>query len=256
MVVVVVASTTIGCSMLFKQYPDISAEKYYMHDMRMEINGKVFNGVAVPPKSESYEIKIFPADERIDRLTFTSCGRYDQFDKAVTVKGHLFWKKKDEFFKYSYKPSPKVELNRTCNMKIGAFESKKKRMSYGLIVFSDVRENVRLSSEVVCNGEEEIFAFGKSACQSAPGLMQRIEFKTPVFTPKTNQKPECLALMTEDLKPYDHNSAQKVFFYKMPVGDCTWIFTAQEKSLNGNRMRHDHTSFGFEDVPPPEEVTK
>ncbi len=159
--------------------PDkIEDNTLYRRDMVVEINGKVFQGTATPPKSDIYAIHVYTKGE-LDLFTLETCHREDVTEKAWNIikrKG-LFRRKieiKNEL-EFTFTPT---EIEKTdCPILLGGFEQKKGRHSWAFVDPQEDREPLTATSS--CNGTIQQNPT-VTACQTKAGLIQSIQFDMEV----------------------------------------------------------------------------
>lgn len=162
-----------GCSSPPQQ---LDPEKFYRRDLPFCVEDLgCFEGVTVLPRRQSYKFEISPkGNANIDLLLATTCHREDSFEK--TDKKWGIFKSKNRF-EYYYSPVPGIEDDGICPLRINVYEKDLGRHSWALIYFEHPR--FELGAQLTCNGAVNEFD-GVSACQSKEGLVQRINFNTPV----------------------------------------------------------------------------
>lgn len=216
-----------GCSTM--PAPEYSAAETYRHDLKIEVNGIEYRGIGVLKRATAYNIEVDPKG-KIDRIMWQTCHRGDLEDKP-----DVGWSGK---YKFTIFPVKHIEESEACPISITVLEEKKRRNGFALLDFEDVREEVSLVANLSCNGEV-VQKNGVSICQSAVGLIQEIQFGTPVVIRNVN-KP-CDVMKTSD---------EKLYRFNVPKGQCTFNFVAQEKAKNGKRFVHRLSTIGYTDVPP------
>lgn len=212
---------TIGCS-LVNQKLDYS--KIYRRDIKLEINNEKFDGVGVPTRALSYEIKI-QAYGKIDTLIIKSCSRDVQVSKPSS--GVFSSKKK---YSYLYTPLKGLEDSASCALEIGAYEEKKGRHGWANIYFQDKEHS--LIAELKCGGKHILDASkSASVCQGSVGSFQKISFPERVKVSPIRE--ECKIMKSNDEINYQ---------YIMPRGECVFYFGSKSGDF------HTHTTFGFEEI--------
>lgn len=210
-----------GCSLVEQKLdPNI----VYRRDIKLNINGQDFDGIAVPKKSDSYKIKL-KAYGKIDVLTIRSCHREEVFNKP---SGGFFSSSKK--FEYKYIPVNGIEDKGGCKLDIGAFEEKKGRHGFATIDFETGVEN--LPAIVKCDGKNYNTDPGSvSICQAREGSLQKIEFDHIV---KSSPDPGCDILETQDFMN---------FSYIVPKDqECTIYFGDKYGNF------HRHTVLGYSGI--------
>lgn len=235
----------VGCSTLSDFFYPTSIDKdpriEWRKDMRFDVNGVACRGMTIVPPAKTYQIKIYPSDQRIDRLQWRTCHRGDFADKAVEY-GIWPWSKKEKYFTMNFSPTP-IELNRACPLQLEALAFKHKSMSFGTILFPDTRANLNLPATLECNGQLKA-RIGTSECQAPKDSIQRITFESEVFQ---DERPN------EQCPPMKRVS-EKVFEFFMPKDLCVYVFKSLEKDKSGKFRTHHAVTYGYEQIPPPEGV--
>jgi len=232
-----------GCSTLsdfiFPKVADKDASLEWRKDLLMDVNGKIYRGMAKVPKASVYKIKIYPSDKRIDRLQWRTCHREDFADKAVE-RGLWPWSKKDKHFSMNFYPK-KIELDRACPLNFEALAEKHKSMAFGMVIFPDIRPHVVLRATLECDGRTEIMT-GTSECQGAISTIQKIHFDGEVFQ---DDRPNEKCPPMKKVKP-------NVFEFFMPKNLCVYVFKSKQKAINGKFKTHNLITYGYERLPPPD----
>jgi hypothetical protein len=243
LLVLLLTVLALGCSslqgFLFPEAYDKDARVAWEKDMKMQINGKVYYGTAVVDEAEIYSIAIYPAFKEIDRLQWRTCHQDGHTDKAV-VHGRWPWSKKQEYFVMNFKVRD-IERDRACSLDIEAVTAKRKVMSFGMVVFPDIRPYINLGATVECNGKLLVTG-GQSLCQGHHKSIQRIAFR-----------PGVIQDIHDDSKcPPMKEVSPGVFEYLIPKEKCVYQFISQEKTDLGRYREHILTTFGYEQTPPAE----
>ena len=224
-----------SCSTLtgffFPKSEDKDANIEWRKDMLIDVDGKIYRGIAMVPSKGTYNLKIYPAEKRIDRLQWRTCHREDFVDKAVK-HGFWPWSKKQEYFSMSFTPK-NIELERACPLMIEGLAEKHKSLSFGMLVFPDIRPWISLSAKLECNGKL-VPAKGTSECQGAISTIHKIHFNGEVFQDdRPNEK--CPPL--KKIKP-------NVFEFFMPKNLCVYLFKSRQKHSSGKFMTHKLLTYG------------
>lgn len=210
-----------GCSLVNQK---LDPEKFYRRDIKLEINGEKFDGVAVPKRADEYEIKI-KAKGKIDMLTIRSCHREEHFEEPSSG-----WFSSGKSFKYTFRPIKGIEDGRGCLLDIGAYEKEKGRHSWATIDFETETEN--LPAIVMCNGEKWNTDPGSvSICQARTGTIQKIIFDHRVKISPDEER--CKVFKTKDEMTYE---------YLMPLGECVVYFADKYQNV------HRHVSVGYDEI--------
>lgn len=187
----------------------------YKRDMDITINGKYWNGVAVVPQADKYEIKIRTVG-RNDNFTFTTCHREE------SVKNQ-----KNEVA-FTFAPRKGLEDGDSCIADMGGFDKDKGRHSWGILDFENPAYRVQATLD--CNGQS-LETNGVGVCQSLAGLRQRIKFKYPV---KVSPPIGCRMLTPVD---------ELNFTFEIVKGKCVYEFW--EPSFS---RKYRLTTFGYEQI--------
>jgi hypothetical protein len=223
---------------LFPNSEDKDAGIEWRKDMMIDIDGKIYRGVAVVPKKNIYSLKIYPSEDRIDRLQWRTCHREDFVDKAVK-HGFWPWSKKQVYFAMSFTPR-RIELERSCPLMIEGLAEKHKSLSFGMVIFPDSRPWVSIPAKVECNGRV-IPRDGTSECQGAVSTIHKIHFDGEMFEDdRANEK--C---------PPFKKVRPNIFEFFMPKDLCVYYFISRQKDANGKHKRHKLMTYGYERIPPP-----
>jgi len=218
----------IGCATV-KQ--ELNPKTYYKRNMKLKYAGKTYHGVGILPKADVYKF-VFESWGKMDEFSFSTLHRYETMEDAR--KGKIFPnKRKVEFV---FKPTIETVGRNTCVIRADSASVKGKHSFGNFIIKSD---DAMLPAIISCNGtiKKEI---GISMCQSKLGLIQVIEFKTPVvfspeFSGEINQ--ECVKIKYE----VENN---KKFTYRLPRREC--VFEFMEVAPPGRI--HKMFTIGFEEV--------
>ena len=198
----------------------------FKRELEVKVNGKVYSGTGVLPKSERYTMVITSRVD-VDKFSVTSCHRDFEINNAIDVT----WIKPKRSYEFIYEPVKGIEDEGSCIVKIAAFNKGKAANSFAMFEFEDTF--YQLPAKVNCNGDSKQYG-GVSFCQAKDGLVQTITFEKEVKIDNTD--PNC--------KPYEmKTSDNKTFEFQMPLGEC--VFTARE--LVGEKKFHRHMNFGYND---------
>lgn len=206
------ASLLVGCTSVDQK---LDPKIFYKRDMQITVNGKSWNGVAVAPLSDKYDV-VVKTPGRMDLFTFTSCHReFTQRDAGNEIK-------------FTYYPTVGIEDVGSCVVRMGAYEKKRGRHAWGLIDFET--KGYTAQADVACNGSLSN-ANGVTVCQSYAGLKQRIRFKYPM---KISPSEGCRMLTPVDELNFD---------YEIVKGECVYEFF--EPSFS---RRFRLTTVGYEQI--------
>lgn len=221
-----------ACSSFLPKLYTPNPDDVYKHDLRLEVNGAVINGVGVVRYAPEYRVRVYPPG-KIDRIMWRTCNREETVDKPDTG-----WF--SNRYEFTIAPVQGFEDVNSCALSITVLEEKKRRNGFAMVEFEDRRPEVKLEASVACNGVVTK-ANGVSICQSASGLIQQISFAVPVV--QKGASPEC-----DVMRPLD--SDEKTYRFAIAKGECSYYFVAQERASNGKRYVHRLTTIGYSDVPP------
>lgn len=206
---------------------------FYKRDIRVEVNGKAYEGVVTVPRSSSYNVTLKPQGN-LDMVLVKSCHREDTAQKS-TSGGFFNFKSKTEF-SYAYEPRPGLENGElACPLTVDVYEVAKGRHSWAFIDFE--HPSYSLPFQVDCNGHTSQ-ATGVFVCQAKKGLVQRVS--SPVALSWYPAEPAACA------KPMRVSNYQ----YEIALsGDiCVYMFDAKD----GRRGRL--TTIGYSGVLLREEI--
>lgn len=154
----------------------------YKADIKIFVDGKVFDGMAVTDLSESKSIRL-KSRARFDLLTITSPHR--EFTKEKIDFDDVWFGlggKSAREYTYEYSPLP-IEKELFSPLYIQAFE-KNGIAAWGYIAF---RSTENLPAMTQCNGKRLFFP-GISVCQTRSGFEQGIDFDRDVTLFTSNDK--------------------------------------------------------------------
>lgn len=226
----------LGCSSLpgLFQIKDVKDPKElskhtYRKQLKFEVDGKIYEGVAVLPRKSSYSITIIP-EEKMTYYIFQTPHREIVFDKPDTG-----WFNKK--FTYLYNPQYDLEDRGYTPLEIAALNKDQEADAFAFIEFKDARPEISLEANVRCNGEYQSGNIGVSLCQTAKGLIQEIFFKEKVLIENVDNG--CSQPTTES-----------GYFWRIEAseGECPYYFTAQRKHENGKRLSHRLTMVSYTKV--------
>lgn len=225
----------LGCSSLpgLFQIKDVKDPKElskhtYRKQLKFEVDGKTYEGVAVLPRKSSYSITIIP-EEKMTYYIFQTPHREIVFDKPDTG-----WFNKK--YTYKYIPQVGIEDRGFTPLEIAALNKDQEADNFAFIEFQDARQEISLEGNVRCNGEF-YKSNGVSICQTAKGLVQEIYF---------NQK----VLIESAQNGCDDPTSENGWSWRVKAseGECPYYFTAREKHKNGERLSHRFTLIGYTKV--------
>lgn len=200
-------------------------ERYYKKDIKMVINKKYYEGVAVVPYSGTYRIDI-NTDVDFDLFTAASCHREIDAKKIhIDRKRKWFGIIDKKYISFDYEPERALEgsfQNKYCPLTLGLYHKDTGQEYWGFIDFRTSAEN--MTATMYCNGERKRLV-GVGICQSRVSLIQMIVFdeETEVFTDCGNFKP----------KGYGYH-------YATPFEECVSLFVGKDS----NQMFR-LTTFGY-----------
>jgi hypothetical protein len=184
--------------------------------MPVSVNGLSGSGTLVAPLADSY--KITATNETDSRLIIIeSCHREHIIDGA---------KSRIEF---EYRPVKNLESSGYCPLRIGSYDQKRGRHYWTFIDFES--KETTLPAIIRCSGSETK-SNGVSICQSRAGLVQEIEFESPVvFSPPTN--------CSKNISGNDRS-----FRFEMSPRECVYNFIERAEPHREHRL----TSIGYEQI--------
>lgn len=221
---VFVAVTLAACSSVHQK---LDPKLFYKRDIKIEVNGRGYEGVVTIPKSREYRIKMSPKGE-MDLVLIRSCAREDSAEKQGGESGFFIWSSR-KTFEYLYRPNRGLEDEGVCPLRVDVYESEKGRHSWALLDFE--HPDYKLEFQTDCNGRREHHN-GVAVCQARKGLIQRLHFPEPVrFSaplPENCPKPK----------------RKGIYFYEFPLelGECLYHFDT--KSGKMGRL----TTVGYEGI--------
>ena len=218
-----------GCANLPITNPNQLAQETFKKDLKLNIDGVKFKGIAVLPRKSVYKIKIQP-ESSIERLIIQTCHRDATIDKPKTG-----WLSSE--IEYIFSPQVGLEDSRSCPLEIAALDINHRKNGFAYVDWIDARPHISLSARMRCNGEFSI-PQGTGICQSAVGLIQEVFFNQQVIVAGYDSR--CAAPETKD-----------GFFWqwKMSQDKCVYYFVAREKHENGERIAFRLNAIGFTAVP-------
>ena len=218
----------IGCSIIPVKDPEELAKYYFRKSLKFEIDGKSYEGVAVLPRKETYNITIIP-DEKMTFYIFQTPHRDIPIDKPETG-----WFNKK--FVYLYTPQPGLEDQGYTPLEITALNKDQVSDAFAFIEFKDARPEISLEATLKCNGERQE-NIGVSICQTAKGLIEDIIFKEKVLIESVDTG--CASPSTTDGLSWRLKASE---------GECPYYFTARTRHENGHRLSHRLTMIGYTKV--------
>lgn len=214
-----------------KQLPSFNTKDTYKATLKFKVNGKKYEGIGVIPLADQYEFEVEP-EGKIDRIIWSTCTGEEIIDKPKTG-----WFNRK--YSFTVKHINKLEDESTCgSLNITVLEEKKRRNAFGFAEFKDRRPEFKQQGLLKCNMKQN-FVEGVAVCQSAAGLYQQISFPNPVVHTGANEGCDVI-----------EHKVDKTFLFKIAPDICTYIFTAQEKSPNGKRIKLRLSTRGYTDAPP------
>jgi hypothetical protein len=216
--------------------PGSSSYETPKHDLWVTVNGVNFQGVGVAERSPKYEITVWP-EGSIDRIIWRTCNREEVVDKPKNG----FWERVqgNNTYKFTIEPTKDLEDGRSCALEITVLEERQRRNGFAVIDFEDPREMVRLPAVLKCNGQTRI-GNGVSICQSAAGLIQRIEFNEPAIN--RGAPAGCDVMKSAD---------ERIYEFAIPEGPCTYYFVSASRRTEDGKQRlvHRLNTIGYKSVP-------
>jgi len=197
---------------------------FYKRDMLITVDGISREGVLVAPAASRHSFDV-SAKGKLDLFTFETCHREETREKAG--QGGLFSDKRR--VQFSYIPSPGIETEGACPVKLGGYEQSGGRHSWAMIDFESA--DATLPARVKCNGEN-YSSRGVTICQSRVGLIQEIIFPAEVIV---NPDPACPMERPKDLKAYR---------FSMPPRECVFNFMEKAEPHREHRL----TTVGYDGI--------
>jgi len=219
----------VSCSTFTVRDPQKEAEQTYRKDLKVKVDGKLYDGIGVLPRKPFYDITIYP-EGKIDRLIIQNCHRDMTTDKPKTG-----WFSNEYTFRLM--PVPGLEDNRSCPIEIASLEEKKTRNGFAFLDFQDVREEISLQGYLKCSGEYSI-PKGVGICQAASGLRQSVFFQSQTIL--EGVEGDCDVMESKDGFLWEWN---------MQPGKCTYYFVARQKAKNGKRIAFRLNALGYTSIP-------
>lgn len=205
----------------------LDQNKFYKRDMKLTVDGIAREGVLVAPRAASHSFDI-EARGKLDLFTMESCHR----EVSIEDAGDKGWFADRRHSHVDYRPVPGMEDTGSCVVRFGGYEQSGGRHSWAIIDFEDAETT--LPAQMKCNGEN-YGSNGVTICQSKQGLLQQIQFPTPVVVTPTAACP---------LPPAADG---KTFLFPMPAREC--VFNFLEVVRPGTPARqHRLTTIGYESI--------
>lgn len=200
----------------------------YKYDMLLSVNGHTGTGMLVVPKADPYAFDI-TAQGDLDLFTLESCHREQDTENAFK---QVFLAKNHREYAFTYAPSPTIETEGACPVRLAGYTEKNGQSSWGFVDFED--PETTLPALVQCDGETPYESNGVSVCQSKVGTLQKITFPVRVMV-----FPDAGCNMPT---PADNRS----FFYTISKGFCVYSFV--EIAPKDKQHRHRLSTYGFEQI--------
>jgi len=221
-----------GCGYLNPRQ-ELDPKVYYRHDMKVWVDGVYSEGTIVVPKKPSYQIKLEAAG-KLDILKIISCHR------ETAVQGSSGFLVSNKTYSFQYVPIPGIESEKPCPLRLEGYEEKHGRHSWAIVDFQENKH--QLPATVLCNGSFYQFK-GVSICQSRQGLLQMIQFPSPVKV-KIVSKIEGRSVQGDNCKLKEPED-KKTWAFEMPNRECYFAFLELEPPFRTHRF----TTVGFEENP-------
>lgn len=181
----------VGCT----QAVNLNTAEVYKRELKLEINGGNYEGVATVKAARRYKIGL-SLPSKPDLLKITTCHR------------QIVMKNVGKYQEFDYEPV-KREMEPSCLVEITALDVKGEH-EWALVNF--VAQDERLEAEIGCNGEVSK-ALGSYLCQARAGLHQTISFKVKVR-----------AMSGEDC-PVLSQTFSDYFEFSIGVKTCQYVFS-------------------------------
>ena len=214
-----------GCGLMdTDSYQKLNPDIYYMPDVKIHMDGVIYDGWGVLPFKNQYELVIESPGE-IDLIKISTCAR------AVVIEpDDPGWFKSGKKLKYTYRPQRNLERTGSCPMLIEVYEyGKKARHAHGFFDFDHGDQD--LKADVVCNAE--IQTGNVTMCVTNEGIQTMLVFGHQVEVKAS--RPEC------ELPP--PSGSKMMWKFETTARECQYVF----KEINGTRF-HKHISIGYEEV--------
>lgn len=214
-----------ACSILDVKKAEDLAQKTYRKSLKFEVDGKAFQGIAILPHKDCYEITLMPED----KMSFVL---FQTFHRDVPIE-----KPKTGWFsnkiKYKYCPQTNTEDTGYSPLEVAVLNDKQVHDAFAFIMLRDTKPEISLPANLKCNGDFT-YVDGTAICQTAAGLQEEIFFQQKVLVGTSNENCE---------KPESNDG----LFWKVRVseGECPYVFTAKEKHKNGKRLSLILTTIGY-----------
>jgi len=217
-----------GCVSMPQNLLDgLRQDKFYKRDIGMTVDGVTYTGAMVLPRRAFYSIRL-KAKGRLDLMTFETCHQAIIQEEAWKNSG-IFDGRNVTVIEYN--PVRDIEQgDLSCPVRIGGYEKKRGRHSWGLIEFQS--KSLKMPAVVRCAGASRR-TVGVAICQSKHGTIQEIEFKRPMFVAK---KTKCIPMKCE--------GSCKKFRYTIPKGECIYRFKEDHKRGRSFRL----VTIGYEGI--------
>lgn len=212
----------------------------YKPDLRIAIDGAVFDGIGVTKIADQSVMTIWSA-VKIDRVEVSTCTRHD----VCQIKGGVlacdqrtsgnpngrfqvdtdwFGKAGKEMY-YFFRPSHKERDDSCANLMIAIYD-KNTLAAWGYLDFRNAAAN--FPAKFTCNATDWSFA-GVSVCSAKAGTIQQITLTDPVDDYRT--EPSC------NIKKV----SETVFEFQPAIGWC-------RASFMRNKLFHDVIINGYDEV--------
>lgn len=190
---------------------------YYKRDMSICVGGQCWEGAAVLPEQEAYQLDI-KAKGQMDLFTLTSCHRDVSQEKL------------GDHTRVAYAPVPGMEDGGGCPIELGGYEKVKGRHSWGFVDLED--PGAKLPASLKCNGQS-VQSRGVSVCQSREGLLESITFPGPVEF--AAPKGACALPLSKDGLTY---------VFALSLGECVYAFMERAPEHRIHRL----TTIGYQSI--------
>jgi hypothetical protein len=195
-------------------------EKFFRHELIVEINDVEYKGTGIIPPKDIYKIKINKAKGRLDLVRISTCAG-EEIVEDVGNKGS-----------FTVGLSKEIEGVDSCLFRIAAYEKKKGRHSWFIADFSDPNET--LEYNMLCNGWKKTIN-GVGICESIN--WQTISFNQEVkIFGEGGQSIECNSWLDKSVGAH--------WEFRMPLRECIYTFTTVKPPFMGGRL----TTSGYDTV--------
>lgn len=200
----------------------------YKYDMEITVDGIKRTGMLVARKLPTHEVTIKSHGD-LDLFSVETCHRQIDSENVYTRK---FIKKDKRNYSFEYAPSPTIETDGYCPVRLSGLTEKNGQSSWGFIDFEEPQTT--LPALMQCDGAAPFQSNGVTVCQSRWGALQKITF------------PEKVVVTPDEGCEIPLPADQKQFLFPVARGFCVYNFT--EVAPLAKQRRHRLTTYGFEQI--------